>query len=454
MGVIYSVIGFVLAIGILVAVHEFGHFWVARKLGVKVLTFSIGFGKPIWRKVAGPDQVEYVIAQIPLGGYVKMLGQGSPDEQVDSGEAHRAFDNQPVWKRALIVAAGPGINFLFAILLFMFVGLKTTVVPQAIFADVPQESMLGLAGVQKGDTLIAVDGRPARYLFEHDLYFFNQVLKREDVTITVRSQGRDFETTLNTSSLPIYRISPEGLMRSLGFVGIGPTVSTKIDEISPDSAADQIGLRQGDVLIKIGSIDIKQWQDVSNAVRPNPNTELDLTVLRDGQKRDFKVTPTAKKVDGETYGLLGVSPKVTPLAKEYTTVIDRSILESLAYGAEQTWAMSTLSLRMLGKMLTLQVSHKNINGPIMIASVAGDAIQISLSFYITFLALISISLGVMNLLPVPMLDGGHLATYVIEIFAGKHFAERVFMAVQPLGVLILAALMCLAFYNDILKLIN
>jgi regulator of sigma E protease len=454
LGVIYSVIGFVLAIGILVAVHEFGHFWVARKLGVKVLTFSIGFGKPIWRKVAGPDQVEYVIAQIPLGGYVKMLGQGTPDEPIDPADAHRAFDSQPVWKRALIVAAGPGINFLFAIILFMFIGMQSVTVPVATFGDIPAGSMLSEAGVKEGDTLVSVDGKKADYLFEHDLYFFNQVLKRDDVSIKVRSGGKEFDALLATSDLPIYRISPEGLMRSLGFIGVRPDVTTEIANVSPGSAASDAGLQKGDIFAEIDGVAINEWSDLTNAIRPNADKELQVVVQRDGQNVSYAITPTSRTVGDQTFGLLGVGPKIMPLPEDQKVVIDRSVFQALTYGAEQTWLMSTLSLRMLGKMITLQVSYKNVNGPLMIASVAGDAIQISFTYYLYFLALISISLGVMNLLPVPMLDGGHLASYVIEIVAGKPFAERVFMAVQPLGLLMLGSLMCLAFYNDILKLIN
>lgn len=454
MGVIYSFIGFILAIGILVAVHEFGHFWVARKLGVKVLTFSIGFGKPIWRKVAGSDQVEYVIAQIPLGGYVKMLGQGDPDTPVKPEEAHRAFDNQPVWKRALIVAAGPAINFLLAIILFMALGMQSVTVPKATFDDVPIGSMISQAGVTAGDTLLKVDGMEVDHLFQHDLYVFNQVLKREDVKIKVRSDGREFEATLATSTLPIYRISPQSLMRNLGFAGIGRKVTTEVASVSQGSAAANAGLQTGDVFISIADMPINKWQDLTSSIRPNAGKELDVVVLRNGQLIHQTITPTSKTEAGQTFGLLGVSPRVLPLAVEQTVTIDRSPLQALSYGVEQTWLMSSLSLRMLGKMITLQVSHENVNGPLMIASVAGDAIQISFSYYLYFLALISISLGVMNLLPVPMLDGGHLATYLIEIVAGKPFSERVFLAVQPLGLIMLASLMCLAFYNDILKIMN
>lgn len=454
MGVIYSFIGFILAIGILVAVHEFGHFWVARKLGVKVLTFSIGFGKPIWRKVAGPDQVEYVIAQIPLGGYVKMLGQGSSDEPIDPAEAHRAFDNQAIWKRALIVAAGPAINFLFAIIIFMFLGMQSTTVQVPTFGVVPAGTMLSQAGVKAGDTLLSVDGKKADYLLQHGLYFFNQVLKREDVTIKIRSEGREFDASLATSQLPIYRISPEGLMRSLGFVGVSRDITTEIAGVSSGSAADKAGLKNGDTFVSIDDVRIEKWADLTSAVQPNAGQELTVVVLRDGQEVSHSITPTSQKIGDKIIGLLGVSPKIMPLPDDQTVVIDRSIIESVSFGVQQTWLMSSMSLRMLGKMVTLQVSHKNVNGPLMIASVAGDAIQISFTYYLYFLALISISLGVMNLLPVPMLDGGHLATYVIELVAGKPFSEKVFLAVQPLGLLMLGSLMCLAFYNDILKLIN
>ncbi|MGK0374308.1 MAG: regulator of sigma E protease [Arenicella sp.] len=454
MSFLYSIIGFVIAIGVLVAVHEFGHFWVARKLGVKVLTFSIGFGKPIWRKVAGPDQTEYIIARIPLGGYVKMLGEGSETEPVDPKEAHRAFDNQPIWKRSLIVVAGPAINFLFAILLFMMLGLQTEQHLEPTFGNVTEQSILAQSGVNAGDTLISVDGKPARFLAEHDLYVFNQVLKRQPIELEIESNGRRSNVTIATSDIPIYKVNPASLMRQLGFVGVQPEITTDIERVAKGSPAESGGLKVGDKFVSIDQIQITSWRDLTAAVQPAAGQPLLITVERDGANVSMTITPKSINVGNATYGQLGVGPTVLPPRPEQIIEINRSPLAALTHGVNQTWLMSTLTLRMLGKMITLQVSHENVNGPLMIADVAGQAIQVSFSTYLYFLALISISLGVMNLLPIPMLDGGHLASYVIEVFAGKRFAQKAFITVQPFGLLMLAGLMSLAFYNDILKIFN
>ncbi len=438
----------------LVAVHEFGHFWVARKLGVKVLTFSVGFGKPLWRKVAGPDQTEYIIGSIPLGGYVKMLGEHTEGNEVGSNEAHRAFDNQPIWKRSLIVAAGPAINFLFAILLFMLLGLQSIDRLTPTFGDVPEQSVLAQAGVKAGDKLIRVDGKPVEFLFQHDLYIFNQVLKREALTLTIMSDGRERTLDVPTADIPIYRINPSTLMRQLGFVRIAPAITTEIEVVTPGSPAAQAGLLAGDLFVSIDEAPIVQWRDLVGAVQPAAGKPLSVTVERDGARLTKLITPETVVVGEQSFGRLGVGPKVLPYPAEQLITISRSPWAALQYGATQTWLMSTLTVRMLWKMVTLQVSHKNVNGPLMIADVAGKAIQVGVSTYLYFLALISISLGVMNLLPIPMLDGGRLATYVVEMFAGRKTAERVFMATQPLGLVMLAGLMSLAFYNDILKIFN
>jgi len=451
---LYSIIGFLIAIGVLVAVHEFGHFWVARKLGVKVLTFSIGFGKPLWRKVAGPDQIEYVIARIPLGGYVKMLGEGTEADPIDPKEAHRAFDNQPIWKRTLIVAAGPGINFLFAIFLFMVLGMQSEQRPTPIFGNVTEQSALAQSGVKAGDTLLSVDGKSARFLSEHELYIFNQVLKREPIELEIDSAGSVSTVIIATKDIPIYRINPASLMRQLGFVGVFPNITTQIERVAAGSPAEAGGLEAGDTFVSIDQTRIETWSDLVSTVQPAGGQPLLVTVERGGSELSMTITPKSVKAGDRTVGQLGVGPTVLPPRPDQIIEISRSPLEALVHGANQTWLMSTLTLRMLGKMITLQVSHKNVNGPLMIADVAGQAIQVGPTTYLYFLALISISLGVMNLLPIPMLDGGHLATYVVEIFAGKRLAQKAFIAVQPFGLLMLAGLMSLAFYNDILKIFN
>jgi len=282
MGFVYSVVGFILAIGILVTVHEFGHYWVAKKLGVKVLRFSVGFGKPLWRKVAGPDQTEYVLAAIPLGGYVKMLGENDPDAPVSASERHRAFDSQAIWKRTLIVAAGPGINFLFAILLFMLIGMQSQDKLVPVLGDVPAGTPLAAAGIKSGDTLKMIDGKPFNYFSEHDLYVFNQVLKKKSLHLIIDSQGTDKELVIPTSDIPIYNINPGSLMAQLGFFRLSPPSTREIALVSPGSPAAQAGLQAGDKFVSINDRKIDMWRDLIEVVQPAAGKSLSVVVERAG----------------------------------------------------------------------------------------------------------------------------------------------------------------------------
>ncbi|MEM7358716.1 MAG: RIP metalloprotease RseP [Pseudomonadota bacterium] len=455
MDFLYSVIGFLIAIGVLVAVHEFGHFWVARKLGVKVLRYSIGFGKPLWKKVHGEDQIEYVIAAIPLGGYVKMLGEGDDEAMVHADEKHRAFDRQPIWKRTLIVAAGPGINFLFAILVFLALGMMSKEALEPKLGNVPAGSLVAEANIQPGDQLLAVDGKRVDYFGQHDLYIFNQVLKGDDINLLVQ-QGNAVPQSfkLVVKDIPIYNISPSFLTRTLGLVPVFPEATTELDRILDGSPAQQAGLLSGDKIVAIDGQTIDSWPQLVAVVSAAPERLLEIDIARGASVQRFAVTPEALDVNGQTVGRLGIGPKVEPFKPEQLRSVDRNLWQAFTYGVEQTWLMSSVTVRMLWKMLTLQVSHKNVSGPITIASVAGQAIQVGLDYYLHILAVISISLGVMNLLPIPLLDGGHLLMYAVEAVAGQNASEKVFAVGQRLGIVFLFCLMSLAFYNDIFRLLN
>ena len=453
MSFFYSVFGFLVAIAILVAVHEFGHFWVARKLGVKVLRFSVGFGKPLWKKVAGKDQVEYVIAAIPLGGYVKMLGDGD-GAPIDPAEAHRAFDKQPIWKRSLIVVAGPGINFLFAIILFMVLGMQSEQRLVPVFGQFSEASAVAQAGVVAGDTLLEIDGRAVKHFLERDMYILDKVLKSEPIAIKVDGQAGVRSYELETAGIPIYKIDPAAVMRKLGFVPIAPPVSTTIGFVQEGSAAEQAGLLKGDRFVSIDNKAINRWQDLVDIVAPSAGITLPVTVERNGLDVDIQIVPSAKKIADKTVGLLGVGREPKARLEEQFVRFSRSPVQALVYGVESTWEMSVVTLRMLWKMVTFKVSPKNISGPITIADVAGQAVQISWDRYVFVLAAISISLGVMNLLPIPMLDGGHLLTYAVELVAGRSISEKFFIVGQKVGILLLLSLMSLAFYNDIFRLLN
>ena len=453
MSFIYSLLGFIVAIAVLVAVHEFGHFWVARKLGVKVLRFSVGFGKPLWRKVAGEDQIEYVIGAIPLGGYVKMLGEGD-GTPIAPSEVHRAFDRQPIWKRSLIVVAGPAINFLFAIILFMLLGLGTEKHVVPIFGDFSDTSLVAQAGIVPGDKLLEIDGREVKHFLERDLYVLNQVLKKQPISIKVDGQDGIRSMVLETKQIPIYNIDPAVVMKKLGFIHVAPPPNTTIRIVEEGSPADLAGLQEGDRFLKIDNKTISRWRDLVEIVQPSPDKSLPITVERDGTQIDLFVTPKAKTVGDKTIGLLGVGGQSSPYPEDQLITFSRSPLQSLVYGIERTWVMSSLTVRVLWNMVTLKASPKNISGPITIADVTGQAVQISWQSYVFVLAAISISLGVMNLLPIPMLDGGHLLTYAVEIVAGRSFSEKFFAVGQKVGIFLLLSLMSLAFYNDIFRLLN
>lgn len=452
---IYSVLGFLLAIGVLVAVHEFGHFWVARKLGVKVLRYSIGFGKPLWKKTAGEDQIEYVIAAIPLGGYVKMLGEGSAADPVDPAESHRAFNNQPIWKRTLIVAAGPGINFLFAVVLFWILGMmdKQALVP--VLGPLPEQSAMAQEGAAAGATLLSIDGKELQFFGEHDLYIFNQVLRGKDIEVEFQQPGMELQhVVLPVSNIPIYDINPSIVSRTLGLFPIRPEITTQMDRVLEGSAAASAGLMVGDRIVAIDNREIKSWDELVKAVSSAPEQPLDLQVERDNQIFHVTATPDAVGEGDARVGRLGIGPLVMPHVDTDLVLLSRNPLQAISYGVEQTWLMSSVTLRMFWKMVTLQVSHKNISGPITIAEVTGRALQVGVDYYLYILAVISISLGVMNLLPIPMLDGGHLLMYLIEFVAGSKAADKAFAVGQQLGVFLLICLMSLAFYNDIFRLLN
>lgn len=437
------------------AVHEFGHFWVARKLGVKVLRYSIGFGKPLWKKVHGEDQIEYVIAAIPLGGYVKMLGEGDVDAPVAEHERHRAFDYQPIWKRTLIVAAGPAINFLFAIILFMLLGMMSQESRLPVLGDVPSESIVAIAGGHSGDRMLEVDNKKIEFFGQHDLYVFNQVLRGQDISVSLEQpSGALKNITLSIGDIPIYNISPSFLTRTLGLVPIFPEATTQLNRVLDDSAAAKAGLQPDDIIRAVDGVPINTWQELVEVISAAPATQLSLDIERGERRIRISATPESADVNGESVGRLGVGPKVEDLSPELIVNVERSPWQALGFGVEQTWLMSSVTVRMLWKMLTLQVSHQNISGPITIASVAGQAIQVGLDYYLYILAVISISLGVMNLLPIPMLDGGHLMMYAVESVAGKNVSQKVFAVGQRIGIVFLICLMSLAFYNDIFRLLN
>ena len=449
---LYSVIGFIVAIAVLVTVHEFGHYWVARRLGVKVLRFSVGFGKPLWKKIAGEDQVEYVIAAIPLGGYVKMLGEG--DDEYTEAEAHRAFDNQPLWKRSAIVFAGPLINFIFAIIIYAGLNQYGFQAIKPIIGELPETSVLYQAGVRESDELISIDGKQYSYFGEHQLYVFNRALSRDSIDLKINRGGEQQEISVDFSKLSVKSYKPTFLAWEIGLQSVRAKALPIIDGLEEGFPAAAAGLKVGDKVVKINDETIESWQDIVRLISGAEEGLMDVGIEREGKFQWFSLRPKVVEREGKSVNLIGISPAVEPVSNELLFHHHDDFAASVSRSTTHTWQMSTMILRVLGKMLIGEASHENISGPITIASIAGEALQLSWVYYFSILAAISISLGVMNLLPVPMLDGGHLLYYAIEAIKGSPLSEQSMIVGQKIGLVLLAGLMSLAFYNDIFRLFS
>lgn len=450
-GFIYSIFGFLIAIGILVVVHEFGHFWVARRLGVKVLRFSVGFGKPLWVRRAGVDGTEYALSALPLGGYVKMLDETEGD--VPAHERHRAFNRQHVAKRMAIVLAGPGFNFLFAILAYALLFMIGVEGLKPVVGKVADDSPAQVAGFRAGDTLLSIDGKEVRSWDQHRLYLYQKALDREQVRFEVRDpDGVVQMRELDFSAMSRADVNAGQIEQGTGLYGYVPEIPPVIGVVEADSPAQKAGLRTGDRIVEVGGTATPTWQDVVAAISANPDKPLRFVVARDDDQLNLDITPRAVDSNGKQVGKIGAGVQVPQVPDDWRVTVRLSPLAAVWTGVESTWSMSVLTLKVLYKMLTLEVSTESISGPITIAQYAGYSAQIGLDRFIMFLAVISISLGVLNLLPIPVLDGGHLLYYVIEAVKGGPLPEYVLGWGQRLGVMLLLALMMLAFYNDFVRL--
>ncbi len=456
LGIIYSILAFVAAIGILVTVHEFGHFWVARQLGVKVLRFSVGFGKPLWLRKSGPDQTEYVIAAIPFGGYVKMLDER--EGEVEEHERSRAFNRKSVWRRIAIVVAGPAFNFLFAILAYylIFLGGITGVKP--VIGEIDISGPAHAAGVQKGDLIISVNGIETSSWERARFAMLEESVSAQQIILQVR--GRDMQVrdkVIDISELALLKEEQIDLMRDLGISTWRPDVPPVIAEVLPDSAARQAGLLAEDKILLLDNIPLINTTQWVNLVRANPEKEMPLRVLRKGEEVELILTPRSRTEAGETFGYIGVRHRIDipeSVRREMMVTERYGPLQGIVEAADKTWRMTWLTLKVLGKLVTGNASVKNLSGPITIAHYAGVSARIGLEPFFGFLAIISISLGVLKLLPIPMLDGGHLFDYLIEIFKGSPVSEQIEIIGQKIGILLLFGLMSIAIYNDLLRLVE
>ncbi len=449
----YSFMFFVVALSLLIAIHEFGHYWVARKLGVKVLKFSIGFGKPIWRSVRGPDKTEYILAMIPLGGYVKMLDER--EEEVAEHEKHRAFNRKPLLSRVAVVAAGPAFNFIFAV--FAYFLMFNIGVPgiKPLVGDVAQGSPFSIAGFQKGDEILSIEGDPVPTLESFRLVLIENVLANKSVDIKVkRANGLQADLRLNLTATPADSIN-EGFLQYLGFSPLRPKLPAVIDSLQPDGAADQAGFRSGDKVLQVDNVVVGDWIEWAEYVRKKPEQTIEVIVERDSAVLSLQVIPARVEIQSGEIGRVGASPQIPEgFFEEFRAVQEFGFFAALPAAIYKTWDMSVLTLRMLWKMLVGEASLENISGPITIAQYAGQTADIGFVAFLSFLAIVSVSLGVLNLLPIPILDGGHLFYYLVEFIKGSPVSENTQILGQKIGIIMLGGLMFLAVFNDINRLIG
>ncbi len=447
MSALYMIVGTLVALGVLVTFHEFGHFWVARRCGVKVLRFSVGFGMPLlrWRDRQG---TEYVVAAIPLGGYVKMLDEREgevPAEQLD-----QAFNRKKVGQRIAIVAAGPIANFLLAIFFFWVLAMLGSQQVKPVIGNVEPGSIAAVAGLSAGSEIVSIDGEATGGWSQVNLQLVRRLGETGSLHINVLPQGSTAEEP-HTLALDhwLQGTDEPDPIRSLGIRPWRPALEPVLAELDPKGPAQAAGLKTGDRLLSLDGKPLADWQQVVDLVRERPDGKVVLRVQRDDQQLDVPVTLATRGEDKAAAGYLGAGVKAVQWPPEMTREVRYGPLAAIGEGARRTWTMSVLTLDSLKKMLFGELSVKNLSGPITIAKVAGASAQSGVGDFLNFLAYLSISLGVLNLLPIPVLDGGHLLFYLIEWVRGRPVSDRVQGWGIQIGISLVVGVMLLALINDL-----
>lgn len=457
MSLLIIIPAFLVTIGVLVTVHEFGHFWVARKLGIKVLRFSVGFGKPLWRRVSrDADQVEYVIAALPLGGYVKMLDERECEDgcNIPEEELPRAFNRQVLWKRAAVVVAGPLANFLLAIVvsaLTYLIGVEAQRPVVAVDANTPA----AMAGFQLGDQITAINNEPVESWADVNMLLVEDYLKAGQIKVNVLdSDGNAAVRTLDLEGQSMFRGDKDFLAK----VGLSLWISgVWVSEVHSGSPAEQAGLHAMDKILSVDGNAMDNVQQFIAYIQQHSGKTVDLRVERDDNQLTLDVVPEDKEVDTRLVGTIGAGVGSYMTETDHERLVFTQtypLFEAIWQGILKTKQMSVVTLKLMGRMLTGDVALKNISGPVTIAQFAGASASIGLVPFLGFLAIVSVSLGVLNLLPIPMLDGGHLLYYLIELVKGSPVSADVEAAGFRVGMAIIAGLMMLALYNDFMRLMN
>jgi regulator of sigma E protease len=455
MKMLFFLAAFLVAIGILVAVHEFGHYWVAKKLGFKVLRFSIGFGKPLVMRVGkDADRTEYCIAAIPLGGYVKLLDER--EGEVSPAELHRSFTRRPVLHRIAVLLAGPAMNLLFASVLYAILAMVGTEIVKPVIGQVRLDSPAAAAGLQRGDQIVRVGNRNVGDTEELQIALIRQFTDDGVIPLRVRRDGSERSLTLRVGDDRRAMTEPGKLLPGLGFDLATWNANTLVHEAPSGSAGARAGLRAGDRLLAVDGQPVANSTEFVAMVNGAPGRDISIEVERGGERLRL-VAPVPRVMEqGRAIGRLGITLQEGPRAWPPGLVeIHRSgPIDAALGGVAKTWEMSSLTVQMLWRIVTGQVSAKNISGPISIAEFAGISAYLGITAFLAFLAIISVSLGVLNLMPVPLLDGGQVVYQVVEAVKGTPLSERAQLFGQQVGIALLVVLMSLAFYNDISRHLN
>ncbi len=448
----YKVAAFLVTLGVLVVFHELGHYIVARWCGVKVLRFSVGFGRIIAARRVGPDQTEWALSAIPLGGYLKMADEREGD--VAPADVARAFNRQSVWKRMAIVAAGPIANLLLAVVLYAGTYMAGIPGQRALLAEPAPSTAAAAAGVRGGDLVVSLDGDSVQS-WQDLRWRLLRAQGRDSVTLSVVPRDARTGDAAATRMLPLDGVKAadwEG--NATAVLGLRPDLGAPlVGEVVPGKPAARAGLVKGDRIVAIDGVAMRSPGDVAQVTNANPGTALTFGVRRAGTAVDVVVTPEPSEQAGKTIGLAGLRLTVDPEeAKRLAVTVRFGVVDAFAQGARKTWELSVFTLKMLGRIFTGDASLRNISGPLTLADFAGQSAQAGMLVFVGYLALISISLGVLNLLPVPLLDGGHLLYYFAEVVKGSPVSDRAFEVGQRIGMAMLAVLMALALFNDFSRL--
>lgn len=456
-----TLLAFVGAIALLVVIHELGHYWVARRCGVKVLRFSVGFGKVVYSKRFANSDTEWVISAIPLGGYVRMVDER--EGEVAPEDLPYAFNRQPVLRRMAIVVAGPLANFMLAIALYWTLFVYGVPGLKPMLGDVPPGSPAAIAQLQEGEIILSINGEAVPNWEELRWVLLELTLRQDAGEVAqhgeVKIEAQDASGARSFHLLDIGSLEAKDLdgefLDKLGLHPYRPPILPVIGRVAEDSVAQRAGLQEGDRILRANGVAIQRWNEVVEVVRMHPGKTVQLDIQRGEKALSITVVPQAVAESGKTVGKIGAASQVDHAAwQAMLTEVSYGPLEAFGRSLRKTWETSVISLKMLGKMVLGEISMKNLSGPITIADYAGQSAEMGVAAYFGFLALISISLGVLNLLPIPLLDGGYLLYYVAELVKGSPVSEQAWEIGQKIGIALLGILMVFAIYNDIYRLIS